>query len=74
MQDVPKRQATLTTQQLRELERLVARIEKTERALEEANAALDEFLRRDDVSIPAAARAMGLTPQALYLRRDRARK
>jgi hypothetical protein len=74
LQAVPKRQATLTAQQERELRKLVERIEKAEAGLEEANDALDEFLRRDDVSIPAAARAMGLTPQALYLRRDRARK
>ena len=64
----------MTTAQRRELDRILARIAKAEASIDDANAQLDEFLQRSDVRVPAVARAMGLTPQALYPRSRRKRK
>lgn len=65
---MPRQQTQLTDPQRRQLDKLLARYERAETARDAARAALDDFLKTPAVSIPAAARYMGLTPETLYQR------
>ena len=68
---MPKAQTRLTAEQTRKLHRLVEKVERAKAATEVANRNLDEFLADPEVSVPAAAREMGLVPQTLYQRLGR---
>jgi transcriptional regulator with GAF, ATPase, and Fis domain len=70
---VPRAQTKLTAKQRRDLQRLADKVEKAEEGAAEARKALDHYLRDPAISIPAAARELGLTPQALYQRLQRSK-
>jgi len=65
---VPRVQTKLTARQRRDLRRLLAKVKAAEGTAAAARVELDRFLADPEVSIPAAARELGLTSQALYQR------
>ena len=64
---MPRRQDQLTPEQRKALDKILTRINKAQADMESAQADLDAFLQAG-ASVPATARAMGLTPETLYRR------
>jgi hypothetical protein len=68
LEPMPRQQTQLTAAQRRQIDRFMERQAKKEAELGDIKAEIDAWLASDEVSVPAVARYLGLTPEALYQR------